>query len=159
MQEPHPAASELASSTNVPAELGSSTRSETLPASSIFTAAELAMSSATPKVSSASPAKTFASAIPRRGVPTSTASSSWTNAPWHSEASPIDVEKEAKAQQVPLLTLNEEEDELSRIEAEERRIDAQIAESERIRALKEEKAALQAKKAELLAKRESSSKL
>lgn len=55
---------------------------------------------------------------------------------------------------MPLLTTNEEEDELSRIEAEERRIDAQIAESERIRALKKEKAALQAKKAELLAKRE-----
>jgi hypothetical protein len=47
---------------------------------------------------------------------------------------------------------------LSRIEAEERRIDAQIAESERIRAVKEERAALQAKKAGLLAKREIPSK-
>jgi hypothetical protein len=157
-QEPHPAASELASSTNVPAELGSSTRSETLPTSSIFTTAELSTSPAIPKVHSVSPTKTFATAIPRHIVPTGTASSSWANTPWHSEESPIDVEKEAKAQEDPLLTTNDEEDELSRIEAEERRIDAQIAESERIRAVKEERAALQAKKAGLLAKREIPSK-
>ena len=61
------------------------------------------------------------------------------------------MKQEAKAQKVPLLSTNEEEDELSRIQAEERRIDAQIAESERIRAPKEEKA-------ELLEKREASSK-
>lgn len=155
-QEAHTNASELGSSIGIPAELGNSTPSQPHPDSIISTVAELSPIPATPKVSSASPTKTFASSIPRRAVPSSTASSSWVNAPWHSESLPIDTEREAKAQEVPLLTTNAEEDELSRIEAEERRIDAQIAESERIRALKAEKAALQAQKAELLAKRESS---
>jgi 1,3-beta-glucanosyltransferase GAS1 len=156
--ESHTHASEIGSPIIISAELRNSTPSQPHPDSSISNTAELSAIPATQKVGSASPAKTFASSTPRNAVRSSTASSSWANAPWHPETSPIDAEREAKAQQVPLLTTNEEEDELSRIEAEERRIDAQIAESERIRALNAEKAALQAKKAELLAKRESSAK-
>jgi hypothetical protein len=160
VQEVHPDASELASSTTFPAELGSSTLSKSHPAPGVLTAAELSTSPATPNVSSASQPKAFASAIPRHAAPASTTSSSWANAPWHSDGSPIDAEDgaQAKAQEVPVLSKNEEEDELRGIEAEESRIDAQIAESERIRALKEEKVALQAKKAELLAKRDGPSK-
>jgi hypothetical protein len=125
-----------------------------------LTVAELSTSPATPNVSSASQPKAFASAIPRHAAPASTTSPSWANAPWHSEGSPIDAENgaPAKVQEVPVLSKNEEEDELRRIEAEESRIDAQIVESERIRALKEEKAALQVKKAQFLAKREGPSK-
>ena len=160
MQEVHPDESELASSTTFPAELGSSTLSKSHPAPGILTAAEIPTSPATPNVSSASQPKVFGSAIPRHAAPASTTSSSWANAPWHPDESPIDAENgaQAKAQKVPVLSKNEEEDELRGIEAEESRIDAQIAESERIRAPKEEKVALQAKKAELLAKREVPSK-
>ena len=156
--ESHTHASEIGSPIIISAELRNSTPSQPHPDSSISTTAELSAIPATQKVGSASPAKTFASSSPRNAVRSSTASSSWANAPWHPETSPIDTEREAKAQEVPLLTTNEEEDELSRIDAEERSIDAQIAESERIRALNAEKAALQTKKAELLAKRESSVK-
>jgi 1,3-beta-glucanosyltransferase GAS1 len=81
VQEVHPDASELASSTTFPAELGSSTFSKSHPASGILTAAELSTSPATPNVSSASQPKAFASAILRHAAPASTTSPSWANAP------------------------------------------------------------------------------
>ena len=56
---------------------------------------------------------------------------------------------EQETKRIPLVSTNEGEDDLRRIEDEERRIDAAIPGSERIRALKEEKFALQARKAEL----------
>jgi 1,3-beta-glucanosyltransferase GAS1 len=154
-QEIRPEASELPSSTFVPAELGSPTPSQPHQRSGLSNAAELSTIPATPISRSASPTKTFATTVPRHVAPAGTTSSSWANAPWHSEESPIDAGKrsQATAREVPLLSKSEEE-ELRQIEAEERRLDAQIAESERIRALKEEKAALQTKKAELLAKKE-----
>ncbi|KAH8782195.1 Glucanosyltransferase-domain-containing protein [Hyaloscypha finlandica] len=119
MQEVHPDASELASSTTFPAELGSSTLSKSHPAPGILTAAELSTSPAIPNVSSASQPKVFGSAIPRHAAPASTTSSSWANAPWHPDKSPIDAENgaHAKAQKVPVLSKNEEEDELRGIKA------------------------------------------
>jgi hypothetical protein len=141
----------------VPVELGSSPRSKSHQAGGLVTPSELSTIPPTPEVSSASPSKAFAAAIPRRAVPTSTSSTSWSNAPWQNEGFPeAGVEQAPKA--IPLVSANEEEDELRRIEDEERRIDAVIAESERIRAIKEEKAVLQARKAELLAGRQSGSR-
>jgi LPXTG-motif cell wall-anchored protein len=113
VQEVHPDASELASSTTFRAELGSSTLSKSHPAPGILTAAELSTSPATPNVSSASQPTIFGSAIPRYAAPASTISSSRANAPWHFDESPIDAENgaQAKAQEVPVLSKNEEEDE------------------------------------------------
>lgn len=133
-------------STVTPVEVGSSQL-----ASHRQPISELSTSPSVTTTNNSSPQPAM-SQISRRAVP-STTSASWANAPWQNDTEPF-PEQERRAEDTPFLSTNVEEDELSQIEAEERRIDAQIAESERIRALKEEKAALQAKKASLLESRE-----
>ncbi|KAH6703178.1 Glucanosyltransferase-domain-containing protein [Leptodontidium sp. MPI-SDFR-AT-0119] len=115
-------------------------------------AAELATVPTSPKPEAASMGQSPAP-VSRRPVPGAVTSASWANAPWHSP--PID---EAPNQEAPLLSGTDEEDEMRRLDEEERRLDAKIAESERIRALKEEKAAVQAKRAEFMMARDKASK-
>ncbi|KAH7388964.1 Glucanosyltransferase-domain-containing protein [Cadophora sp. MPI-SDFR-AT-0126] len=117
------------------------------------TAAELATVPAIskPKVATLTQSPAPVARIP---VPSAATSASWANAPWHSPP----LEDISNPQEAPLLSGTDEEDDMRRLDEEERLLDAKIAESERIRALKEEKAALQAKRAELMLAREKGSK-
>tara|TARA_R110002060_G_scaffold48331_1_gene59273 strand:+ start:368 stop:1039 length:672 start_codon:yes stop_codon:yes gene_type:complete len=123
------------------------------PDSEMRAAAELATVPATPRPDTATLTQS-PTPITRRPVPDAVISASWANGPWHS--SPL--EESPNAQAAPLLSGTDEEDEMRRLDEEERLLDAKIAESERIRALKEEKAALQAKRAELISAREKGTK-
>ncbi|KAE8443658.1 hypothetical protein EG329_001516 [Mollisiaceae sp. DMI_Dod_QoI] len=137
-------------STLGPAEMGNSPISKHIV--SIGHTSELSTTPLTPKTDSVQPK----APISRRPVAASSNDALKANAPWETEAFPYpQVETTtAQAQKTPLSPETEEDDELRRLEEEERRIDAQILESERIRALKEEKLALQARKAALLEAKE-----
>ncbi|CZR56771.1 uncharacterized protein PAC_06660 [Phialocephala subalpina] len=159
-----PAGSELHSSpafttsTLGRAEMGNSPTPQS--ATNAVPTSELSTTPATPKPASAQLQPQPQQPISQRPVAPSNSTALKANAPWETDPFPYPQPEvtATQAQKTPLLSETDDDDELKRLEEEERRVDAAIAESERIRALKEEKTALQARKTALLEAKQKASR-